>query len=184
MFPWQLRGSSSCRLCLLYFGGIIWDRHFNVFLFVLNFNLLVSPSGSHPVAKHLGALDNRYNSSFLDGAWRDVFSRSEPPQTGSPAPPVQHAALLFSRHLNDMFLLLLVSSRPAGCGGENRSVHQRSHGHAPAAHRRGDAHLQTPDVSADPKTLGDHVSGVVNNSCSLSAGGTKTPTRSLFLLLG
>uniref|UniRef100_A0A8C2ZE80 Phosphofurin acidic cluster sorting protein 1 n=1 Tax=Cyclopterus lumpus TaxID=8103 RepID=A0A8C2ZE80_CYCLU len=43
--------------------------------------LLVVPLGSHPVAKHLGALDNRYSSSFLDGAWRDVFSRSEPPQT-------------------------------------------------------------------------------------------------------
>lgn len=45
-----------------------------------------SPSGSHPVAKHLGALDNRYSSSFLDGAWRDVFSRSEPPQTGTDCP--------------------------------------------------------------------------------------------------
>uniref|UniRef100_A0A667WTG4 Phosphofurin acidic cluster sorting protein 1 n=1 Tax=Myripristis murdjan TaxID=586833 RepID=A0A667WTG4_9TELE len=44
---------------------------------------LVVPLGSHPVAKHLGALDNRYSSSFLDGAWRDVFSRSEPPQTDS-----------------------------------------------------------------------------------------------------
>uniref|UniRef100_A0AAQ4QU43 Phosphofurin acidic cluster sorting protein 1/2 C-terminal domain-containing protein n=2 Tax=Gasterosteus aculeatus aculeatus TaxID=481459 RepID=A0AAQ4QU43_GASAC len=42
---------------------------------------LVVPLGSHPVAKHLGALDNRYSSSFLDGAWRDVFSRAEPPQT-------------------------------------------------------------------------------------------------------
>ncbi|XP_053272340.1 phosphofurin acidic cluster sorting protein 1 [Pleuronectes platessa] len=42
---------------------------------------LVVPLGSHPVAKHLGALDNRYSSSFLDGPWRDVFSRSEPPQT-------------------------------------------------------------------------------------------------------
>uniref|UniRef100_A0A3B3YLD4 Phosphofurin acidic cluster sorting protein 1 n=1 Tax=Poecilia mexicana TaxID=48701 RepID=A0A3B3YLD4_9TELE len=42
---------------------------------------LVVPLGSHPVAKHLGSLDNRYSSSFLDGAWRDVFSRSEPPQT-------------------------------------------------------------------------------------------------------
>ncbi|XP_072232604.1 phosphofurin acidic cluster sorting protein 1-like isoform X3 [Leuresthes tenuis] len=42
---------------------------------------LVVPLGSHPVAKHLGALDNRYSSSFLDGAWRDVFSRTEPPQT-------------------------------------------------------------------------------------------------------
>uniref|UniRef100_A0A669BLH5 Phosphofurin acidic cluster sorting protein 1 n=1 Tax=Oreochromis niloticus TaxID=8128 RepID=A0A669BLH5_ORENI len=44
---------------------------------------LVVPLGSHPVAKHLGALDNRYSSSFLDGVWRDVFSRSEPPQTGT-----------------------------------------------------------------------------------------------------
>ncbi|XP_076018557.1 phosphofurin acidic cluster sorting protein 1 isoform X2 [Genypterus blacodes] len=42
---------------------------------------LVVPLGSHPVAKHLGGLDNRYSSSFLDGAWRDVFSRNEPPQT-------------------------------------------------------------------------------------------------------
>ncbi|KAM8900538.1 phosphofurin acidic cluster sorting protein 1 isoform 2-T2 [Spinachia spinachia] len=42
---------------------------------------LVVPLGSHPVARHLGALDNRYSSSFLDGAWRDVFSRGEPPQT-------------------------------------------------------------------------------------------------------
>ncbi|XP_026182947.1 phosphofurin acidic cluster sorting protein 1 isoform X2 [Mastacembelus armatus] len=41
---------------------------------------LVVPLGSHPVAKHLGTLDNRYSSSFLDGAWRDMFSRSEPPQ--------------------------------------------------------------------------------------------------------
>ncbi|XP_029522400.1 phosphofurin acidic cluster sorting protein 1 [Oncorhynchus nerka] len=42
---------------------------------------LVVPLGSHPVAKHLGAIDNRYTSAFLDGAWRDMFSRSEPPQT-------------------------------------------------------------------------------------------------------
>ncbi|XP_028330218.1 phosphofurin acidic cluster sorting protein 1 isoform X2 [Gouania willdenowi] len=42
---------------------------------------LVVPLGSHPVAKHLGILDNRYSSSFLDAAWRDVFARSEPPQT-------------------------------------------------------------------------------------------------------
>ncbi|MBN3326536.1 PACS1 protein, partial [Atractosteus spatula] len=42
---------------------------------------LVVPLGSHPVAKHLGCLDSRYSSSFLDPAWRDLFSRSEPPQT-------------------------------------------------------------------------------------------------------
>uniref|UniRef100_A0A672PC26 Phosphofurin acidic cluster sorting protein 1a n=1 Tax=Sinocyclocheilus grahami TaxID=75366 RepID=A0A672PC26_SINGR len=44
---------------------------------------LVVPTGSHPVAKHLGSLDNRYSSSFLDSSWREFFSRSEPPQTAS-----------------------------------------------------------------------------------------------------
>ncbi|GAA6066524.1 phosphofurin acidic cluster sorting protein 1 isoform X2, partial [Tachysurus ichikawai] len=43
---------------------------------------LVVPLGSHPVAKHLGALDNRYSSVFLDEAWRELFSRPEPPQSG------------------------------------------------------------------------------------------------------
>ncbi|XP_039465775.1 phosphofurin acidic cluster sorting protein 1 isoform X2 [Oreochromis aureus] len=62
---------------------------------------LVVPLGSHPVAKHLGALDNRYSSSFLDGVWRDVFSRSEPPQTGttravSPQDIIQHFTRLFT----------------------------------------------------------------------------------------
>ncbi|XP_051732536.1 phosphofurin acidic cluster sorting protein 1a isoform X2 [Ctenopharyngodon idella] len=44
---------------------------------------LVVPLGSHPVAKHLGSLDNRYSSSFLDSSWREFFSRPEPPQTAS-----------------------------------------------------------------------------------------------------
>ncbi|XP_052005351.1 phosphofurin acidic cluster sorting protein 1-like [Xyrauchen texanus] len=42
---------------------------------------LIVPLGSHPVAKHLGALDIRYSAAFLDGVWRDLFNRSEPPQT-------------------------------------------------------------------------------------------------------
>uniref|UniRef100_A0A673GFY6 Phosphofurin acidic cluster sorting protein 1-like n=1 Tax=Sinocyclocheilus rhinocerous TaxID=307959 RepID=A0A673GFY6_9TELE len=46
---------------------------------------LVVPVGSHPVAKHLGSLDNRYSSSFLDSSWREFFSRPEPPQTASSA---------------------------------------------------------------------------------------------------
>uniref|UniRef100_A0A671SEP9 Phosphofurin acidic cluster sorting protein 1-like n=1 Tax=Sinocyclocheilus anshuiensis TaxID=1608454 RepID=A0A671SEP9_9TELE len=46
---------------------------------------LVVPTGSHPVAKHLGSLDNRYSSSFLDSSWREFFSRPEPPQTASSA---------------------------------------------------------------------------------------------------
>uniref|UniRef100_A0A8C2I6B9 Phosphofurin acidic cluster sorting protein 1a n=1 Tax=Cyprinus carpio TaxID=7962 RepID=A0A8C2I6B9_CYPCA len=46
---------------------------------------LVVPTGSHPVAKHLGSLDNRYSSSFLDSSWREFFSCPEPPQTASSA---------------------------------------------------------------------------------------------------
>uniref|UniRef100_A0A672PBZ3 Phosphofurin acidic cluster sorting protein 1a n=1 Tax=Sinocyclocheilus grahami TaxID=75366 RepID=A0A672PBZ3_SINGR len=56
---------------------------------------LVVPTGSHPVAKHLGSLDNRYSSSFLDSSWREFFSRSEPPQT----------VLYFSYHLTFLFPL-------------------------------------------------------------------------------
>uniref|UniRef100_A0A8B9HJJ7 Phosphofurin acidic cluster sorting protein 1 n=1 Tax=Astyanax mexicanus TaxID=7994 RepID=A0A8B9HJJ7_ASTMX len=37
---------------------------------------LVVPLGSHPVAKYLGSLDNRYSSSFLDSSWREFFSLS------------------------------------------------------------------------------------------------------------
>ncbi|XP_066502171.1 phosphofurin acidic cluster sorting protein 1a isoform X4 [Hoplias malabaricus] len=44
---------------------------------------LVVPLGSHPVAKYLGSLDSRYSSAFLESSWREFFSRSEPPQTGS-----------------------------------------------------------------------------------------------------
>ncbi|XP_043826881.1 phosphofurin acidic cluster sorting protein 1 isoform X1 [Dromiciops gliroides] len=40
---------------------------------------LIVPLGSHPVAKYIGSVDSRYSSAFLDPAWRDLFSRSEPP---------------------------------------------------------------------------------------------------------
>ncbi|XP_060746879.1 phosphofurin acidic cluster sorting protein 1a isoform X4 [Tachysurus vachellii] len=43
---------------------------------------LVVPLGSHPVAKYLGSLDNRYRSAFLDSVWREFFSRTDPPQPG------------------------------------------------------------------------------------------------------
>ncbi|XP_055799508.1 phosphofurin acidic cluster sorting protein 1-like isoform X1 [Salvelinus fontinalis] len=42
-------------------------------------------SGCHPVAKHLASLDPRYSSVFLDNAWRDLFSRLEPPHSTAPA---------------------------------------------------------------------------------------------------
>ncbi|KAL0993931.1 hypothetical protein UPYG_G00115690 [Umbra pygmaea] len=46
---------------------------------------LVVPLGCHPVAKHLASLDLRYGSVFLDNAWRDLFSRLEPPHPMAPA---------------------------------------------------------------------------------------------------
>ncbi|KAL2094834.1 hypothetical protein ACEWY4_009553 [Coilia grayii] len=43
--------------------------------------ILVVPLGSHPVAKHLASLDNRYSLAFQDSSWRELFSRPEPPHT-------------------------------------------------------------------------------------------------------
>ncbi|XP_048452568.1 phosphofurin acidic cluster sorting protein 1-like [Rhincodon typus] len=39
----------------------------------------MAKAGSHPLAKYLASVDNKYNSSFMDSAWRDLFSKSEPP---------------------------------------------------------------------------------------------------------
>ncbi|XP_041707491.1 phosphofurin acidic cluster sorting protein 1-like [Coregonus clupeaformis] len=44
-------------------------------------HFLVVPLGCHPVAKHLASLDPRYSSVFLDNAWKDLFSRLEPPHS-------------------------------------------------------------------------------------------------------
>ncbi|XP_047439016.1 phosphofurin acidic cluster sorting protein 1 isoform X1 [Mugil cephalus] len=74
---------------------------------------LVVPLGSHPVAKHLGALDNRYSSSFLDGAWRDVFSRSEPPPTGTTTAHNNtcNRSLQQHSHVNSSVLSFLLSDQ-------------------------------------------------------------------------
>ncbi|KYO26364.1 phosphofurin acidic cluster sorting protein 2 isoform A [Alligator mississippiensis] len=42
---------------------------------------LIVPLGSHPVAKYMGSVDSRYSAMFLDAAWRELFSRTEPPST-------------------------------------------------------------------------------------------------------
>lgn len=109
-------------------------------------------SGSHPVAKHLGSLDNRYSSSFLDGAWRDVFSRSEPPQTGN---SLRRYLDLQIEPLLPADLMPEYSSsltfRSVGHFWKNQSVHQRRLSHSPAAHRRSNADLQAQNVSEGPK---------------------------------
>uniref|UniRef100_A0A8C3FEL1 Phosphofurin acidic cluster sorting protein 1 n=1 Tax=Chrysemys picta bellii TaxID=8478 RepID=A0A8C3FEL1_CHRPI len=44
---------------------------------------LVVPLGSHPLAKYLASVDGRYSALFLDTAWRELFSRAEPPSPQS-----------------------------------------------------------------------------------------------------
>ncbi|NXL38016.1 PACS1 protein, partial [Glaucidium brasilianum] len=60
---------------------------------------LLVPLGSHPLAKYLASVDNKYSTLFLDTAWRELFSRAEPPIAGEeqgregPAVPWQGAQL-------------------------------------------------------------------------------------------
>ncbi|XP_048367427.1 phosphofurin acidic cluster sorting protein 1 isoform X2 [Sphaerodactylus townsendi] len=42
---------------------------------------LIIPLGSHPVAKYMGSVDSRYGNMFQDSAWRELFSKAEPPVT-------------------------------------------------------------------------------------------------------
>ncbi|XP_033874404.2 phosphofurin acidic cluster sorting protein 2 isoform X3 [Acipenser ruthenus] len=40
---------------------------------------LVIPVGSHPLAKYLASFDSKFNNIFMDTAWREIFSKTEPP---------------------------------------------------------------------------------------------------------
>ncbi|KAM8946179.1 phosphofurin acidic cluster sorting protein 2-like [Pelodytes ibericus] len=42
---------------------------------------LILPLGPHPVAKYLASVDSKYNSLFMDTAWRDLFNQGEPPSS-------------------------------------------------------------------------------------------------------
>uniref|UniRef100_A0AAX7SHL9 Phosphofurin acidic cluster sorting protein 2 n=1 Tax=Astatotilapia calliptera TaxID=8154 RepID=A0AAX7SHL9_ASTCA len=43
---------------------------------------LVIPIGSHPLAKHVASFDSRFNSIFMDTAWRELFCRTDRPASG------------------------------------------------------------------------------------------------------
>lgn len=78
-----------------------------------------------------------------------MFSRSEPPQTGttravSPQDVLQRFARLFTSPI-----VFIFSCRSVGCGRKNFPIHQRSYSNTPAAHRRGHANLQAQNVSTD-----------------------------------
>lgn len=49
-------------------------------LFVMFF--LLSYLGSHPLAKYVASFDSRFNSIFMDSAWRELFCRTERPTSG------------------------------------------------------------------------------------------------------
>uniref|UniRef100_A0AAQ4PFD2 Uncharacterized protein n=1 Tax=Gasterosteus aculeatus aculeatus TaxID=481459 RepID=A0AAQ4PFD2_GASAC len=42
---------------------------------------LVIPIGSHPLAKYVASFDSRFNSIFMDTAWRELFCRTERPSS-------------------------------------------------------------------------------------------------------
>uniref|UniRef100_UPI00358E8FB5 phosphofurin acidic cluster sorting protein 2-like isoform X1 n=2 Tax=Myxine glutinosa TaxID=7769 RepID=UPI00358E8FB5 len=44
---------------------------------------LLIPLAPHPLAKYLASVDQRYASTFMDNAWKELFARSEPPATDS-----------------------------------------------------------------------------------------------------
>lgn len=99
-------------------------------------------AGSHPLAKYLASVDNKYSTLFLDTAWRELFSRAEPPTAGEewgrwgwqcPAVPGALTAPSACRH--------------CGHRGPRCPVHRWSQPVSPAAHLRGHADLQAEEVS-------------------------------------
>ncbi|MBN3270708.1 PACS1 protein, partial [Polyodon spathula] len=40
---------------------------------------LIIPIGCHPLAKYLASFDSKFSNIFMDTAWREIFSKTEPP---------------------------------------------------------------------------------------------------------
>uniref|UniRef100_A0A3Q3MBR0 Phosphofurin acidic cluster sorting protein 2-like n=1 Tax=Mastacembelus armatus TaxID=205130 RepID=A0A3Q3MBR0_9TELE len=53
---------------------------------------LVIPIGSHPLAKYVASFDSRFNSIFMDTAWRELFCRTERPASDVAGRVVQYLA--------------------------------------------------------------------------------------------
>uniref|UniRef100_A0A8C2WLI7 Phosphofurin acidic cluster sorting protein 2-like n=1 Tax=Cyclopterus lumpus TaxID=8103 RepID=A0A8C2WLI7_CYCLU len=51
---------------------------------------LVIPIGSHPLAKYVASFDSRFNSIFMDTAWRELFCRTERPASDVAGRVVQY----------------------------------------------------------------------------------------------
>lgn len=68
----------STRITAEYTANI---GYINSVLFYTHF-LLCSCTGSHPLAKYVASFDSRFNSIFMDTAWRELFCRTERPASG------------------------------------------------------------------------------------------------------
>uniref|UniRef100_A0A665WP91 Phosphofurin acidic cluster sorting protein 2-like n=1 Tax=Echeneis naucrates TaxID=173247 RepID=A0A665WP91_ECHNA len=53
---------------------------------------LVIPIGSHPLAKYVASFDSKFNSIFMDTAWRELFCRTERPASDVAGRVVQYLA--------------------------------------------------------------------------------------------
>lgn len=93
-----------------------------------------SPAGSHPLAKYLASVDNKYSTLFLDTAWRELFSRAEPPAAGEELGRLAPAVPSGGSPAAIEAFTALCARRHCGHSGPCCPVHRWSQPLAPAAH--------------------------------------------------
>lgn len=93
-----------------------------------------SPAGSHPLAKYLASVDNKYSTLFLDTAWRELFSRAEPPIAGEEQGQGGASSALKGSPAATKALTALCTHRHCGHCWPCRPVHRWSQPLSPAAH--------------------------------------------------
>ncbi|XP_062320414.1 phosphofurin acidic cluster sorting protein 2 isoform X3 [Osmerus eperlanus] len=64
---------------------------------------LVIPIGSHPLAKYMASFDSRFNSIFMDSAWKELFCRAERPTSEKPDVAARVAQYLAGALLSHQF---------------------------------------------------------------------------------
>lgn len=65
-------------------NSLIYTKSIQAYSVLLAFVLYIKilSTGSHPLAKHVASFDSRFNSIFMDTAWRELFCRTERPASG------------------------------------------------------------------------------------------------------
>lgn len=70
-------------------NSLIYTKSIQAYSVLLAFVLYIKilSTGSHPLAKHVASFDSRFNSIFMDTAWRELFCRTERPASGRTRSP-------------------------------------------------------------------------------------------------